>query len=128
MEAYAIVYAHQNLRPYLYRAEFMVYRDHKPIFFLFSKKNVTDIKIQRWAILLAEYGATMKYRHGHNNIRADMLSRIAPATVTVIDTANEYTDPPSRPADIADDLSPFNMDGLDQETLLAEQQAGFPDL
>ena len=106
---------------------YKVLTDHKPLLCLFSK-NMTNTKIQRWAILLAEYGATIKYRPGHNNIRADMLSRIAPAPVAVIDTANEYTDPPGGLADIADDLLPFNMDGLDRKTLSAEQQAGFPDL
>ena len=126
-EAYAVVYALQKLRPYLYGAEFVVYTDHKPLLCLFSK-NMANTKIQRWAILLAECGATIKYRPGHNNIRADMLSRLAPAPVAVIDTANEYTDPPGGPADIADDLLPFNMDGLDHTTLSAEQQAGFPDL
>ena len=123
-EAYAVVYALQKLRPYLYGAEFVSYTDHKPLLCLFSK-SMTNTKIQRWAILLAEYGATIKYRPGHNNIRADMLSRLAPAPVAVIDTANKYTDPHGGPADIADDLLPFNMDGLD---LSAEQQAGFPDL
>ena len=126
-EAYAVVYALQKLRPYLYGAEFVVYKDHKSLLCLFSK-NMTNTKIQRWAILLADYGAMIKYSPGHNNIRADMLSRIAPAPVAVTDTANEYTDPPGGLADIADDPLPFNMDGLDHKTLSAEQQAGFPDL
>ena len=123
-EAYAVVYALQKLRPYLYGAEFVVYTDHKPLLCLFSK-SMTNTKIQRWAILLAEYGATIKYRPGHNNIRADMLSHIAPAKV---DSAHEYTDPPVGPADIADDLLPFTMDGLDRQALSTAQQAGFPDL
>ena len=57
-----------------------------------------------------------------------MLSRIAPASVALIDTAHKYTDPPGGPADIADDLLPFNMDGLDRQSLSAAQKAGFPDL
>ena len=126
-EAYAVVYALQKLRPYLYGAEFTVYTDHKPLLCLFSK-SMTNTKIQRWAILLAEYGAIIKYRPGNTNIRADMLSRLAPATVAIIDPAHEYIDPPSGPADIADDLLPFNMDGLDRQTLSAEQKAGFPEL
>ena len=126
-EAYAVVYALQKLRPYLYGAEFVVYTDHKPLLCLFSK-SMANTKIQRWAILLAEYGATIKYRPGSNNIRADMLSHLAPTPVSVIDTAREYTDPPGGPADIADDLLPLTMDGLDRQTLSQEQQAGFPDL
>ena len=126
-EAYAVVYALQKLRPYLYGAEFVVYTDHKPLLCLFSK-SMANTKIQRWAILLAEYGATIKFKPGSSNIRADMLSRLAPATVSIIDTTHEYTNPPGGPADIADDLLPFNMDGLDRNALSKAQQAGFPSL
>ena len=126
-EAYAVVYALQKLRPYLYGAEFVVYTDHKPLLCLFSK-SMTNTKIQRWAILLAEYGATIKYRPGSSNIRADMLSRIAPDTVAIIDADRDFTDPPGGPADIADDLLPFTMDGLDRHTVSVAQRADFPAL
>ena len=92
-EAYAVVYALHKLRPYLYGAEFVVYTDHKPLLCLFSK-SMTNTKIQRWAILLAEYGATIKYRPGNNNIRAVMLSRLSPGAVAIIDSTHNYTDPP----------------------------------
>ena len=126
-EAYAVVYALQKLCPYLYGAELVVYTDHKPLLCLFSK-SMANTKIQCWAILLAEYGATICYRPGSNNIRADMLSHLSPASVAIIDSAYEYTKPPGGPADIADDLLPFTMDGLDRHTLSAAQQADFPDL
>ena len=45
-EAYAVVYALQKLRPYLYGAEFTVFTDHKPLLCLFSK-SMTNTKIQR---------------------------------------------------------------------------------
>ena len=122
-----MVYALQKLRPYLYGANFVVYTDHKPLLCLFSK-SLNNTKIQRWAILLAEYGATIKYRPGNNNIRADMLSRLPPAPVSAIDSSCEYTEPPGEPADIADDLLPFTMDGLDRQALSAAQQAEFPNL
>ena len=126
-EAYAVVYALQKLRPYLYGANFVVYTDHKPLLCLFSK-SLNNTKIQRWTILLAEYGATIKYRPGSNNIRADMLSGLPPALVSAIDSGCEYTEPPGEPADIADDLLPFTMDGLDRTALSASQQAKFPNL
>ena len=56
-----------------------------------------------------------------------MLSRLSPASVAIIDSA-EYTDPPGGPADIADVLLPFTMDCLDRQTLSTAQQADFPDL
>ena len=80
-EAYAVVYALQKLRPYLLGAEFTVYTDHKPLKSLFTKQ-MDNTKIQRWAVLLAEYGAKIEYRKGCDNVRADMLSRITSSSVT----------------------------------------------
>ena len=125
-EAYAVVYALQKLRAYLYGAEFTVYTDHKPLLCLFSK-SMTNTKIQRWAILLAEYGAKIKYKPGSSNIRADMLSRLPPSEpVAVIDAHTAYVEPVDGPEDIADDLLPFTMDGLDRAALSVAQKADFP--
>ena len=91
-EAYAIVYALQKLRPYLWGAKFEIITDHKPLKSLFLQEQ-KNTKIQRWAVLIAEYGAPIKYREGRNNVRADMLSRIRIQTVSVIDTLrNEESD------------------------------------
>ena len=80
-EAFAVVCALQKLRPYLLGADFTVYTDHKPLKSLFTKE-MANTKIQRWAVLLAEYGAKIEYRQGKNNIRADMLSRIQTSEMT----------------------------------------------
>lgn len=74
-EAFAVVYALQKLRPYLYGAEFVILTDHKPLKSLFLQEQ-KNTRIQRWAVLLAEYGAPIEYRRGAHNTRADMLSRI----------------------------------------------------
>jgi hypothetical protein len=74
-EAYALIYALQKLRPYLLGAEYTVYTDHKPLKSLFTKE-MANTKIQRWGILLAEYGATIEYKKGIHNLRADTLSRL----------------------------------------------------
>ena len=87
---------------------------------------MANTKIQRWAILLAEYGATIRYKPGSSNIGADMLSRLSPESVALIDAHAEYIEPIGGLADIADDLLPFSMDGLDRQTLSAAQQAEFP--
>lgn len=81
-EAYAIIYALTKLRPYLYGAEFTIYTDHKPLRSLFTSEMV-NTKIQRWAIMIAEYGPTIEYRQGKHNVRADMLSRITSRTAQV---------------------------------------------
>jgi hypothetical protein len=74
-EAYALVYALQKLRPYLLGSDFTIYVDHKPLKCLFTKE-MNNTKIQRWGILLAEYGAKIEYRKGIHNVRADSLSRL----------------------------------------------------
>ena len=74
-EAYAVVYALKKLRPYLLGSEFVVYTDHKPLLSFFLGE-VANTKVQRWAVLLAEFGARIRYRPGKANYKADMLSRI----------------------------------------------------
>lgn len=128
-EAYAVVYAIEKLRPYLYGADFTVFTDHKPLTSLFTKQ-LQNTKIQRWGVLLAEYGATIRYRQGKNNIRADMLSRIEPkreAEVGVIDT-EDWVDPQAFPDDAASELLPLIHDGLDLEEIAKVQPLEFPDV
>ena len=75
-EAFAVVYALQTLRPYLYGAQFTILTDHKPLKSLFLNE-IKNTKIQRWAMLIAEYGMPIEHRSGKNNVRADMLSRLS---------------------------------------------------
>ena len=72
-EAYTIVYFLQKLIPYLWGAKFTILTDHKPLRSLFPNE-MGNTKIQRWAVLIDEFGADIQYREGKNNIRADMLS------------------------------------------------------
>ena len=74
-EAYAVIYALKQLRPYLWGAQYRTFTDHKPLTSLFTK-DMNNTKIQRWAVLLAEYNCRVEYHKGKLNIRADMLSRI----------------------------------------------------
>ena len=92
-EAYAIVYCLTKLRPYLWGADFVIMTDHKPLRSFF-KCEVADTRVQRWAVLIAEYGAPIQYRAGRYNLRADMLSRLRPVYVDVVDT-DDYIEPPT---------------------------------
>ena len=77
-EAYAVVYCIDKLKPYLYGAQFNEYTDRKPFLSLFTK-SMNNTKIQRWGVMrvmLAECGATISYRSGKRQVRADMLSCI----------------------------------------------------
>ena len=123
-EAYAVVYALQKLRPYLLGADFVVYTDHKPLKSLFTKE-MNNTKIQRWAVLLAEYGAQIEYRQGKNNIRADMLSRIESdhAEISVIH-ANMADPPEGNDGDVgvlkSNDIKPSEFRRLQQEEFATE--------
>lgn len=78
-EAFSIIYGLQKLRPYLLGSDLTIVSDHKPLKNLFSN-NIKNSKIQRWAVILAEYGAPIEYCKGSDNTQADMLSRIKPKT------------------------------------------------
>ena len=110
-EAYAVVYALTKLRPYLYDASFTIYTDHKPLKALFVSE-IKNTKIQRWAVLIAEYGAPIEYRKGPNNVRADMLSRIRPQ------------DPVNAPmsATTEEPVVPWEFDGLTPAEVRRAQQ------
>ena len=70
---------------------FTVYTDHKPLRSLFTSE-MKNTRIQRWAIILSEYGSNIDYKTGKTNVSADMLSRIAGTTqedeILVLDTSN----------------------------------------
>ena len=114
-EAYAVVRALKQFRAYLLGSQFIVYTDHKPLTSLFIQ-DLDNTLIQRWAVLLQEYGAVIKYCPGANNVCADMLSRITEPTQIAILDAEDYLvlgptegiDPASLPL-LADNLSPIEV-------------------
>ena len=79
-EAYAIVHSVNKLRQYLLGSKFTVITDHKPLRSLFTAE-MKNARIQRWAIMLSEYGCDIQYQSGKTNIPADMLSRIPKSTI-----------------------------------------------
>ena len=81
-ETFGVVHCLTKLRHYLWGAKFTVFTDHKPHKNLFTSE-MRNTKIQRWAVLLAEYGCELRYHEGVKNIRADMLSRLKPNTTGI---------------------------------------------
>ncbi|KAK2158377.1 hypothetical protein LSH36_171g00003 [Paralvinella palmiformis] len=121
-EAYAVIYAITKLRTYLYGAEFTIYTDHKPLTSLFTKEMV-NAKIQRWAVLIAEYVAKIKYRKGKNSIRADMLSRTESDRGEVAILA-DYDEQQLNEVD--DDCGWLRADQFDVPAIRWAQRAEFP--
>ena len=126
-EAYAVAYAIEKLRTYLYGAQFTVYTDHKPLKALFTRQ-MNSTKVQRWGVLLAEYGARIEYRRGRNNIRADMLSRIRPTHEVAVFDTGEWVDPRDITEPEIRELLPLFHDGLDLTIVSQRQQEEFRDL
>ena len=118
-EAYAVVYALDHLKCYLWGADFQIFTDHKPLTSLF-RAEIRNTKIQRWAIQISEFGAPILYRKGKHNIRADMLSRIA--SVQIKQEPIERVEPP-----VEEDPLPWHRDGLDPETMGQLQKTAYPD-
>ncbi len=125
-EAFAVVYALKKLRPYLLGSDCTVYTDHKPLLSFFVGE-VANTKIQRWAILLAEFGARIRYRPGKNNIRADMLSRIKfQKEAAVLDADSEWVSPDQVKAHLPPNV-PVLADNIDVDALLFDQRNEFSD-
>ena len=124
-EAFAIVYAINKLRPYQYGVRFVIYTDHRPLRGLFTKQ-MNNTRIQRWAILIAEFHAEIRYLPGKRNCRADMVSRIPPPKpVAIIDAHNEFIDPNAFPEQRFAETLPLEHDGLDLVIIREQQETEF---
>uniref|UniRef100_A0A0N4W5J5 RNA-directed DNA polymerase n=1 Tax=Haemonchus placei TaxID=6290 RepID=A0A0N4W5J5_HAEPC len=79
-EALAITFALQKFHRYIYGRHFKLLTDHKPLLaILGSKRGVpvyTANRLQRWALIVKNYGFTIEYRHTTNFGQADALSRL----------------------------------------------------
>ena len=122
-EAFAVIHALRKLRPYLYSADFIVLTDHKPLRSLFSNE-MQNTKIQRWAVMLAEYGARIEHRQGKNNVRADMLSWIEHDQLSVI-TGTSSDPPPDVEPDGIGCRQLLEVDGIKPVELSQLQQQEF---
>lgn len=83
-----------------------------------------NTKIQRRAVLLAEYGARIEYRKGKHNIRADMLSRIPPDQLAVISDLS--SDPPEIEEENTISFALLEADGINKQELSRLQAKEYP--
>ena len=79
-EGLAIVYSIKKFHQYIYGRHFEIFTDHKPLIGVLGETKPIPphaaARIQRWALLLAAYDYTLKYRKGCLNGNADALSRL----------------------------------------------------
>ena len=123
-EALAVIIALKKFRAYLWGSDFVIYTDHKPLLSLF-KGEMANTKIQRWAVLLAEFGAPIKHCPGRRNVRADLLSRIRdPNETALVDADSEWVTA-EQVKEHLPPLVPVLADELCMDTLLMAQIAEF---
>ena len=74
-EAFAMVWALEQFRCYLYYQKFELITDHRPLVWLRTMKNLNS-KLTRWIIKLDEFDFKVIYKQRRLNNNADALSRI----------------------------------------------------
>ena len=124
-EAYAIIYAIEKLRPYLYGVQFTIFCDHNPLKSLFTKQMANTRK-QCWSVLLSEFGAKICYHKGKLNMRADFLSRMPVSAakteyVAIIDS-DDWISPEAFPEQRMQEVLPLIYDGIDLNTIQTAQE------
>ena len=126
-EAYGVVYSIDKLRPYLLGSPGVnVYTDHKPLLSLFTEQ-MKNTKIQRWAILLAEFKVKINYIKGENNFKADFLSRLRheqmPETdIFLVDARLEHYPEGGAKIEHVPAMAVLEMDGIDMKELINKQK------
>ena len=79
-EGIALIYGVRKFHNYLFGRTFTLCTDHKPLQSLLNESKPIPClafpRIQRWALTLASYEYTIKYKSGLANSNADALSRL----------------------------------------------------
>nr|GFA76101.1 reverse transcriptase domain-containing protein [Tanacetum cinerariifolium] len=83
-EMLAVVYAIEKFRSYLIMNKSIVYTDHSPLKYLFSKKD-SKARLLRWVLLLQEFTFKVVDTKGAENLAADHLSRLENPHQNVLD-------------------------------------------
>ncbi|CAM5100944.1 unnamed protein product [Eretmochelys imbricata] len=73
-ECYAIVYALEKLRPYVWGRRFHLQTDHAPLKWLHTVKE-NNKKLLRWSLALQDFDFDIQHISGASNKVADALSR-----------------------------------------------------
>jgi len=82
-EALSFVLAVCYFSVYFWTGVITVYTDHDPLVFLQRMANHNQ-KLLRWSLELQQYNFNIVHRAGKDNLTADLLSRSAAATVSIV--------------------------------------------
>lgn len=79
-EALAVIFGIKRFNKYLQGQKFVIETDAKPLLKLLghdkSVPEMTNSRMQRWALILSSYDYVMKYKKGSDLLLADALSRL----------------------------------------------------
>ncbi len=73
-EIYAIVYALDRFRQYIYGRPFTIYTDHRALIWLCGKSNPNG-RLGRWCNIINQYAQEIRFVQGKQNKAADALSQ-----------------------------------------------------
>ena len=74
-EAYAVIWALERFRSWIFLLKIIVFSDHNPLSFL-TEAAPKSAKLMRWALALQEFNIEFRYLCGRKNVAADFMSRI----------------------------------------------------
>ena len=80
-EFLVIVFALEKFRSYIVGSPITIFTDHAALKYLLSKQD-TKPHLTRWILLFQEFNLTIKDKKGVENVVADHLSRLVPATTS----------------------------------------------
>jgi len=124
-ELYAIVFALDKFRPYIYGRKFNVYTDHRALIWLCGKKNPMS-RLGRWSIAIAEYSQGIHFIAGKNNRVADALSRAPFVDEPPPTGMDEYQSNGCIPQNIKDQVA--KMAGIDPEEMKEDEEMKWSEL
>ena len=79
-EALSLIFGVKRFHQYIYAREFTLVTDHKPLTTILGPKNtipsLAAARLQRWALLLAGYSYSIKFKPTSTHSNADGLSRL----------------------------------------------------
>ena len=109
-EGLSLIFGVDKFHQYLYGTNFTLVTDHRPLLGLFDESQPVSHnasgRIQRWALVLAGYNYTIRYRSGSAHENCDALSRlstvpaVSPMPIEYVDLIEQLNESPVTAAHI----------------------------
>ena len=80
-EFLAVIFALENFKSYIVGSPVTIFTDHAALKYLLSKKDIKP-RLTRWILLCQEFNLTIKDKKGVENVVANHLSQLVPATTS----------------------------------------------